>query len=230
MTQSSGNEDRADLIARVLTGELATDAPEVVAACRLDPALSAELAELQDLVDEIDVAAGAAAPPARRADPEPWSGADQMMRQIAAEHRATPIRPSSGPGHVRRWWLVGLIAAAAVVLAVWLGTANRLPQAPPEFQLGRSLWPRVEVSRAELAREGFRWADPAQPTRLGSFRVTIHDDQKNSLLESPQLGTAERWLPTAEQVQALPDTIQWTVTLTIADQKHSWSETATLRR
>jgi hypothetical protein len=239
MTAPDQGPDRGELLARVLTGELSPDAPEVRRAMAADPSVAGELRELARLADELAEADAMTSPPATGSDAEPWPGADDMVRRQVrsslprpdtAGTRSEPRAEERSRRRLPTWRLV-LAAALIVVVVGWRAFGGSdLPTAPPDVRLGRQLWPRGDVTRDQLLREGFHWEDPEHPTTIGRFQVVVRNPNGDDVLKSLSLGTTERWLPTREQVDSLPTVITWTVTLQVGGESQPpWTATATLR-
>lgn len=226
MSGSPPPGDRDDLIGRLLTGEIDLDDEELVAAMAADPEFAHEVRALHSLSLEMDVlASGGSA--ARAQGPEPWQGAD---RTVVEAVRRRLLRPS-----LARRLLWPLVAAAALLAAVWLLSGPPLPLAKPDTPLAPvQLWPDGEVTRAELLARGFHALGvSAEQAHAATFELFRADGQRmgdpKTLTSRAELD-AMKWVPSRDFVEQLPVEFGWTLSLHASGGKRKqWSASVKVR-
>lgn len=182
------DSERQRLLAGVLAGDIAADAPEVLAACGQDPAFAAEMHDLEELQavlrrrartmqEDLREPAGALHGAAASALPAP-------QRRTAGARRAT-------------WWLVAAAVLAAVVWSLWPDAFVR--RVAPEYLGG------VEV-RTSADGRGLEFVYTLSAGQ--QFRVRVLDEHGKEIVATPRFRTPA-WRPDPEL--AANWSSEWTV-------------------
>jgi hypothetical protein len=201
-------DEREELLARLLSGELSLDSEEARAAMQEDPTMADELEILRGIeadyrrlaaLERDDLAAAKALPTA--------SGEKRVaeaMRTFAQERSATVVRPMWR----RRPLLIAAGLAIAAAGALWLLRPPSDGALPPI--LGRTpegLSPSGEVDSFDK----FEWTDPPRPGRWFQIRVTgvARDGRKRTLIETREADEIRSpWSP-GPAARDWPNEIHW---------------------
>ncbi len=208
--------DRKELLRAVALGELAPDAPEVLDACRVDPALRVELDELRTMRDALDSAADQSRSiieEARGADP---GVGEERLVALARERLAglggaaaeTPNEAMELPGSRGPW--PALLAAAAVALVsvgLWRSfTGTGVEPVVPDITLGSERLQDLEASYDTVRFTEFSWRSDLEG---GWFELRFFDMDGNELATAKVRET--NWQPEGEEARGWPKTIEWQV-------------------
>ena len=209
-----------ELLVRVAAGELEPDAPE------LESLLAADAGAREAAEEWLATAAalealgrGEAAERARAGAPSP---ADLALARDFV--RARSARPRARPA---RLWL-GALAAAAVVLAVWLLWPE--PRADAPLVLGQG---GIELLEPDPGWRAFRWRPSVSLPSLARYRVVIEGGGRELLriegLDRPAFEPDPAQLALLADLEAL----HWSVVLVGADGSESvlaWGAADSSRR
>jgi len=199
-----GNErsNPEDLLRRVLTGELADDAPEVVELLAADPSAGKELERLRALTAELDDAAGfvdAVVTEASALERTPGESQVEQFLEARLGERSPRLFARLRPV------LAAFIATAATVLILLWGW-------PPgsEVYLGEG---DVELMASDDF-ERFTWKHELPANWQGElpkgweYEVRILDATTGEILERSERLREPVWIPSVDTSE-WPDTIEW---------------------
>ena len=210
MSRADLTAEQELLLEAVTTGDLSLDHPSIAAA-RADARFADQLDALIAVQRELDVARTAGSPDAAdsvdhaaiAAEPEPFPGADPLVRQQVLRLGAAERRRRSFAR------LATAAAAAVIVLGLGLWWLNR-----GDDQVRRDQWLRggsILCEHPAKSEPGQSFATFRGRSKLpprGWFEITIFDKKgSKTVLASVEQWQQSSWSPTV----TLPDSIYWQV-------------------
>jgi hypothetical protein len=207
-------DEHERLLEAILAGEVAVEDPRVRRA-RGDAPFAERLDRLLAVHAELD---GAAATTHRdtadaAAAPEPFAGADELVRTELLRHGAAARRSRA------LWTAAAVVLLGIAIVAFW----PREPTVPRGQWLGGGV--RCEAPVGELPGapfDRFTWSYELPAGGWFEVRVFARDDRTTPLAQSPRL-TAATWRPGV----ALPHAIRWEVRafgVTGDELQRGWAE------
>lgn len=193
-------DHQQQLLEQLAVGDLAWDAPEIVAASE-EPAFAKALRQLDAVTDALEHAAAVEEVSAGGDAADPFPGAGEAVRsQVEALTGAPPPRRSS-------WW--GWAAAAIVLVGAvgwWWSQRADEPGVPPQYLGGVDIEierPQGEVAFGEFGE--FRWKAELPPR--GYYEVRVFAEDRITLLAEGLELDEPFWTPSVQ----LPRSIYWEV-------------------